>query len=151
MMSERATLQTTSWQQLTSCAGWHPIEFRLRVPDSSSDYIDVEAAFNVKGDGTISGVVRGVGAEIETEAALKARVTLAKMFFFFFFWSSHLSAQELLLSSSFELRTSAMNVQAAAELLMTRDSIAGDEEAAFLAEAVETSNKQLLGIISNSA
>ena len=64
---------------------------------------------------------------------------------------SHSSAQELLVSSSFELRTSALNIQAAAELLMACDSISGDTAAAFLAEAVETSNKQLLGIISNSA
>ena len=64
---------------------------------------------------------------------------------------SYSSAQELLLSLSFELRTSAVNIQAAAQLLITRESISGDAEAAFLTEAVETSNKQLLGIISNSA
>ena len=54
------------------------------------------------------------------------------------------------MSSSFELRTSALNVQAASELLMTRDSVSGDKDAAFLANAAYTSCKQLLGIISNS-
>lgn len=58
-------------------ADWHPIEFRLRCPGSSSEYVDVEATFIVK-DGAVSGVLRSVGAELETEAALKARIALAK-------------------------------------------------------------------------
>ena len=93
----------------------------------------------------ISGVVRGVGAEIQMETALKARVARTEDPL-----ASHCAAQELLVSSSFELRTSALNVQAASELLMTRNSVSGDKEAAFLANAAYTSCKQLLGIISNS-
>ena len=56
----------------------------------------------------------------------------------------------LLLSTSFDLRMSAQNVNTASELLASRRSVQNDQEAAFLATAVQSGcNALLFGVTSN--
>ena len=56
----------------------------------------------------------------------------------------------LLLSTSFDLRMSAQNVNTASELLTSRRSVQNDQEAAFLATAVQSGcNALLFGVTSN--
>lgn len=57
--------------------------------------------------------------------------------------------RNLLLSSSFDLRIHAQNVQAATSLLLENETVRRDPEAAFLASAVQSSCNLLLGIVSN--
>jgi hypothetical protein len=62
---------------------------------------------------------------------------------------SQAALRELLLSTSFDLRINALNVQAASTLLLVNEAVRSDPEAAFLASAVQSSCNLLLGIVSN--
>ncbi len=62
---------------------------------------------------------------------------------------SQAALRELLLSTSFDLRINALNVQAASSLLLVNEAVRNDPEAAFLASAVQSSCNLLLGIVSN--
>jgi hypothetical protein len=53
--------------------------------------------------------------------------------------------RNLLLSSSFDLRIHAQNIQAASSLLLVNDAVRNDAEAAFLARAIQSSCNLLLG------
>jgi K+-sensing histidine kinase KdpD len=57
--------------------------------------------------------------------------------------------RDLLLSTSYDLRVNTQNVQAASTLLLAHPAVAADEEAAFLAGAIQSSCNLLLGIVSN--
>jgi len=57
--------------------------------------------------------------------------------------------RSLLLSTSFDLRVNAQNIQAASALLLLHDAVQADPEASFLAAAVQSSCNLLLGVVSN--
>ena len=58
-------------------------------------------------------------------------------------------AEAALLSTSYDLRVNTQNVQAASSLLLAHPAVAADEEAAFFADAIQSSCNLLLGIVSN--
>ena len=60
------------------------------------------------------------------------------------------SLKALLLSTSYDLRIHAQNIQAASQLLQSRNCVRANEEAAFLADAVHSGcNSLLLGVVAN--
>ena len=62
---------------------------------------------------------------------------------------AEVALRDLLLSTSYDLRVNTQNVQSASTLLLAHPAVAADEEAAFLAGAIQSSCNLLLGIVSN--
>jgi hypothetical protein len=138
---------------------WENIRFRRRRKDGS--YIEVESAgsCNVRAPRALAHGARPLGLHAHIwgfagRPPTRTRVTVLPA------QGTHLygimrdvseqhvaeaALRNLLLSSSFDLRIHAQNIQAASALLLVNDAVRNDAEAAFLARAIQSSCNLLLG------
>jgi hypothetical protein len=128
-----------------SVGACEPIRFRRKRKDGT--YVDVESTGSYDVRAALLRVLRTDAAATDTRCAYSPQGT------YLYAILRDVSEQHvaeaalrsLLLSSSFDLRINAQNVQAASALLLEHEAVRRDPEAGFLAGAITSSCNLLLG------